>query len=736
MNCNSSLGVQKPEKSWIYYLLFFMSGFPALVYQIVWQRVLFTVYGVNIQSVTMIVTVFMLGLGLGSLAGGWLSNRPRVRLLLAFGTIELLIGAFGGVSLWIFHRVGFYTAGYSTAVTGLVAFALLLLPTLLMGSTLPLLVEHFVRRTGNVGESLGLLYSVNTLGSGVACLAAAFFLMRVFGEAGSVRFAVCFNLCVGFTALILQAGTGSGAAAKREQASELAARQEVIPLWIGMLLAGATGFIALAYEIVWYRLYSFTTGGAAPCFAELLAFYLFGIAYGSMAVRDGCRHKLGNDVHRTLATGSEVVVLGAIAAFLLGPVLARCVVHISYEPTFTLVFIAAALLGSAFPLLSHAVIDPAQDVGRRVSFLYLSNIAGSTLGSYLIGFVVLDHWSTRATSLLLLGLGVVVSLVLAVLSGPKGRKSVFAVGCAACVVLALAQGVLFSGMYERLLAKTTYRSGMSFANLVENRSGVIAVDQAGIVYGGGAYDGRFNTDLIHDSNMLFRAFAIAGLDRKPREVLIIGLSSGSWAQVIANDPDVQNITIVEIDPGYLPLIRQHADVESLLRNPKVHIVIDDGRRWLVSHPDRRFDLILMNTTFNWRANISNLLSTEFLGLIRSHLSPNGIEYYNTTWSNEVQATGVAAFPYALRIANFLAVSNSPLTLDKNRWRTALTNYQIDGRPVFDLSNPLHRARLDAVLHLADELDVPNGMLESRASMQRRLKGVRLITDDNMGTEWR
>ena len=102
----------------VYYLLFFMSGFPALLYQIVWQRALFTLYGVNVESVTMIVTVFMLGLGLGSLFGGWLSTRKGMRLLLAFGVIEFSVGLFGAASLAIFHRVGAWTAGGSTTATG------------------------------------------------------------------------------------------------------------------------------------------------------------------------------------------------------------------------------------------------------------------------------------------------------------------------------------------------------------------------------------------------------------------------------------------------------------------------------------------------------------------------------------------------------------------------------------------------------------------------------------------
>jgi spermidine synthase/MFS family permease len=731
----------RPETSRVYYLLFFLSGFPALLYQIVWQRALFTLYGVNIESVTMIVTVFMLGLGMGSLAGGWLSTRPGIRLLLAFGIVEFSVGTFGAASMWIFHRIGSITAGASTTATGLIAFALLLVPTMLMGSTLPLLVEHFVRRTGNVGESVGLLYSVNTLGSSAACFAAAFLLMRLLGEAGSVRLAACFNLFVGLSALTLQAR--HGAPPIRKQDAVPPPPQETIPFWMGVLLAAVTGFIALAYEIIWYRLYAFVTGGTAQCFAVLIAFYLLGIAYGSFAVRDACRKNLGNDVRRTLGAGASVVMLGTIVAFLLGPVLGRWVVHINYNLSFVLVFIAAALLGSAFPLLAHAAIDPSQGSGKQISFLYMSNIVGSTLGSFLIGFVVLDHWSTQATSLLLLGLGFTAATLLAFLSWPKASKGVLITGGFICAVLALGSGPLFSGLYERLLFKQLYNSGMKFSDLVENRSGVIAVYPdtqingypSRIVYSGGAYDGQINTDIMHDSNGLIRAYAISGLHPHPQSVLIIGLATGAWAQILVNDPEVQDVTIVEINPGFLPIIRKYTAVESLLRNPKVHMVIDDGRRWLVSHPNRRFDFILMNTTFNWRANTTNLLSMEFMDLLRAHMKQGGIAYYNTTSSGDVLGTGATAFPYALRVLNFLAVSDSPFVLDKSRWRKALASYQIDGHPILDLANPLQRNRLEAVLHLADELDVPNGQLESRSSLLQRYKNFRLITDDNMGTEW-
>jgi spermidine synthase len=731
------------SRPWIYYLLFFLSGFPALLYQIVWQRALFTLFGVNVESVTLVVTVFMLGLGLGSLAGGVLSARPGIRLLAAFGAVELCIGVFGAASLQIFHGVASFTAGKSLLTTGTVAFALLLIPTLLMGSTLPLLSEHFVRRTGNVGESVGLLYCVNTLGSGLACLLAAFSLMRLLGELGTVRLAVCFNTAVGATALMLQRGRAVPVA-RSESSKAGAERQQTIPLWAGMVLAGATGFIALAYEIVWYRLYAWATGTTAQCFAEVLAFYLFGIAYGSQAVRSACQTKLGNNIRLTMAVGAEVIVLGGIAAYLVGPGLMLWLSHIPATP-FAEVFVAAALLGAAFPLLAHAAIDPTRNVGKSVSLLYLSNIIGSTLGSFLIGFVVMDHWSTQLTSVYLLCMGLAVALVFAAFSGWKMRRAVFAAECGVCVLLAFASHPLFSGMYERLMFKGNYARAMRFSALVENRSGVIAVYNGiyGLnyptetVFGGGMYDGRFNTGLIRDSNYMYRLFAVLAMAKTPKHVLMIGLSSGSWAEVIANDPRVQDFTIVEINPGYLPLIAAHAEVAGLLHNPKVNIVIDDGRRWLVANKDRHFDLIVMNTSYNWRANNTNLLSREFLQLAHQHLNPDGIFFYNTTWSRAVIATGISEFREALLVSSFLAVSDRQLRLEKESWRNFLSNYRIEGAPEFDLSDPAQATALDRVVHLADEdqLDTPQGCLQSKSSLAERTRGAQIITDNNMGTEW-
>ena len=188
---------------WIY-LVFFSSGFAALLYQLVWQRSLFALYGSNIEAVTVVVTAFMLGLGFGSLFGGWLSRNPDRPLLLMFGMIEIGIGLFGLISLQLFHWIGGWTSRVALLGAGLATFLLVLFPTLLMGATLPLLVGSRVQSSGNVGQSVGSLYFVNTLGSAVASLAAAAFLLGWLGQQNTVYTAAALNLTLG-TAIVVRA---------------------------------------------------------------------------------------------------------------------------------------------------------------------------------------------------------------------------------------------------------------------------------------------------------------------------------------------------------------------------------------------------------------------------------------------------------------------------------------------------------------------------------------------------
>ena len=740
--------------TWLY-LFFFISGFPALLYQIVWQRALFTLYGVNIESVTMVVTAFMLGLGLGSLVGGAMSRSRRLPLLRVFGLVELLIASYGIFSLKTFHWAADFTAGAGPLQTGLVAFTLVALPTVLMGSTLPVLVCYAVRLSRNVGVSVGSLYAVNTLGSACACFCAGLFLMRWLGESKTVALAAGLNATVGATVLIwdfalegrrmaqatpqpVELPSGPVVHAAAQPSSGALSAATGIGFGPALLTAGIAGFVSLGYEIVWYRLFSFTTAGQAKSFAFLLGAYLLGIGVGSQAAQGICQ----NVTHPLTFTRFLVgTVVGAnLLGFAVAPILFVLVVRVSYLWALVPIGLAAACLGAVFPLLCHISIAPDGRAGARTSYLYLSNIVGSALGSYLTGFVLMDFLPLGYVTIVLTLAGLTLGIALMLKAELKRLTFVAAAlgVLASALFVATASGPLFHLMYDKMMLKSTFSSRAFFVAIVETRSGVIGVTPDRTVFGGGIYDGRFNVSPLNDRNGIIRAYSLSYFHPDPKDVLMIGLSSGSWAQVIANHPQVERLTIIEINPGYLRLIRQFPEVASILQNPKVHIEIDDGRRWLVRNPNRKFDVIVMNTSYNWRSNMSNLLSVEFLQLVRRHLNPGGVHFYNTTDSTEALLTGVNVLPFGMRLMNFMVVSDTPLRLDADRWRDVLENYKIDDKPVFDLSQELSRRRLGEMLSITATMDRSAEMgfsLESANHIRTRAAGVRVITDDNMGTEW-
>ena len=281
----------------------------------------------------------------------------------------------------------------------------------------------------------------------------------------------------------------------------------------------------------------------------------------------------------------------------------------------------------------------------------------------------------------------------------RGRRLAFVMTCASAIVISSFSRPVFETIYDRLLFKNLYPA-LHFQEVIENRSGTIGITPDGTVFGGGVYDGRFNTDLLNDSNIILRPYSLSAFHKDPSHVLMIGLGSGSWAQVVANHPQVRELTVVEINRGYLEGISKHSATASLLRNPKVKIVADDGRRWLLHNPGAKFDLVVMNTTFHWRNHITNLLSVEFLHIVRQHLRPGGVLFYNTTNSDDVVATGLAVFPYALRLSTCLALSDSPLLLNRARWRSALLSYVIDGNRVIDPSDPEQMRKLDEIVNIS------------------------------------
>jgi spermidine synthase len=719
-------------------VLFFFSGFPALIYQLTWQRALFRIFGVNIESVTIVVTAFMLGLGLGSLAGGWLSKWRGMPLLPLLAAIELMTGAFGFVSLEIFHRVGDLTVGLPMPAMAAVSLALVIVPTLLMGATLPILVGDLVRRSGNVGSAVGLLYYVNTLGAGAACLVSAALLFPFAGMGGAVYVAVAMNAAVAAGALAAHGRDRRHPAVAALESTAAAAPQPVLRFSLVLLLAATGGFVALSYEIFFVRVVSYATGSSATAFAVTLAAFLIGLASGARQAGRNCR-ALSRDVAMRKAVAA--LIWASLVGVLFLPLLDRLsgLGSAVNGVAFVLVYLIARFWGSLLPHLAEFGVSAAGQVGMRTALLYLVNILGSATGSIVTGFVLADHLGLAALAVALVVAGLACAgLLTGMLQLPRAEKILHMGGVTAVAVLAI---VAIPRASQNVLASLQWKgapNAQALADVVENRSGIITVTADGTVYGNGMYDGRFNTDLKHDSNGIVRPYALNLFHPAPRQVLMIGLSSGSWAQVIASNPEVASLTVVEINPGYLALIAKEPEVASLLSNPKVAIVTDDGRRWARANPGRRFDAIVSNTTWYFRANVTNLFSAEFLDLIKSHLNPGGIFFYNTTGSARVQRTGCLAFTAGARFLNHLVVSNTPIRWDFARWRRTLEAYQIDGRAVFDASRGEDRAELDALQSWERSLGAgdENGPIEACSHILARTAGKDVVTDDNMGSEWR
>jgi spermidine synthase len=176
--------------------LFFASGFAALCYQIAWQRALFGWFGVDLDSVSVIVSVFMLGLGGGALIGGWLADRFAGHRILVFALVEATIGLFGVFSLDVIDASGLLFAEQPLPVMIAATFVVLMAPTFAMGATLPVLVTELTMRIGNVGDSTGRLYYINTLGAAVGALAAAYALIPLFGLDGLTWIAAAMNFTI------------------------------------------------------------------------------------------------------------------------------------------------------------------------------------------------------------------------------------------------------------------------------------------------------------------------------------------------------------------------------------------------------------------------------------------------------------------------------------------------------------------------------------------------------------
>lgn len=432
---------------------------------------------------------------------------------------------------------------------------------------------------------------------------------------------------------------------------------------LALLMSFSVGFLSLSQEIVWVRLVSFSQLGRPQAFSFVLLPFLVGIALGAIAGRRLC------DTQPRLERTAGWVLLGAAAADIVALWLTPVV--LVYSPTapyrslllLGLIATTAGLKGVLFPIVHHLGSDASADrVGRSVSRVYLGNVLGSTLGPIVTGFVLLDVLSVESTgALIAVGTATLGTVVLLAVSRRSGRAA-----AGAALVAAVCAAVLSEPPRTVVAVAAGAGPADRVKHVIQNKHGIIHVlaeEAPGLgdqTLGGNMFDGRIAVDMAVNANYLDRAYLMAVLHPAPRRVLVIGLSSGAWTRVISGLPGIEQVDVVEINPGYLELIRRYDVVAPLLDDPRVHIHIDDGRRWLRAHPQERYDLIFQNTTYHWRAYASQLLSADYLREARSHLAPGGILAVNTTGSLDAYRTAMAVFPHVLRYRSFAYMSEQPL----------------------------------------------------------------------------
>ncbi len=493
-------------------------------------------------------------------------------------------------------------------------------------------------------------------------------------------------------------------------------------------LSLTVGFLSLSQEILWVRLVSFAFQGIPHAFSFVLANFLIGIALGALVGKWFCER------NRSLYAVAAGVLLLAGAIDLMMPAMA---VHFLGRDQSSLPWLPLAVIGTAaiksvlFPIAHHLGSNQSgPKVGSSVSRIYFGNIIGSTLGPIITGFYLLDRLTVEQCFVVVGSACIVLSAATALVA-TRGFYRAGVVTLCTVPVLILAQ----SGIADTIsrIAVRTPSGDAPITHIIQNKHGILHTvkdERLGdIVFGGNVYDGRVNTDVKVNSNGLERLYILAALHPRPRRILVIGMSTGAWTRLLSGFPGAEHIDVVEINPGYLDLVNAYPVVSPVLRDPRIDVHIDDGRRWLKRHPGAMYDLIVQNTTFHWRSNSTNLLSLEYFLEVGRHLLPGGIFAANTTSSLDVYRTAQEAFSHAFKYRNFVYAGDRDFRASRDAALERLRVCRIGDQPAF-LPEQFERGGV------AYELAKVNLEPVARILAAQSSVPIDVITDQNLLVEYR
>ena len=692
------------KSSWaiaVLFTLFFISGFNALLYQVAWQRMLGLFSGSDVRSVTVVIASYLLGLGLGNLISSRCSDRFNNRQCVrVYGLCNLGIALFAVSSRFLFYDLLFLRlqnlAKFPLLMLGIVLISLLI-PTTLMGLSLPLLSKAINRGVDKAASRIGWLYGVNTLGSGLGTLVSGWYIVGTFGYDKTVYIGAAFSAGVSLTAFILSRQFDDLNYARAEDNSQVAVvavkQQQSIKEWY--LLVFLSGFAAISWEIIWFRVLDIALQSNAYTYAHLLAFVLVSNGLGSMLGSRAIPY-IRNPKKVFLIIQGAVAIYSAIAIWLIAltwqnyPQLRADIGYIDLNNiNFPLIFkylivpglmmiVPNLLLGFYFPMVQKAIQKDGQAIAKRVGSILVANILGNVLGSLVTGLILLDLIGTSISIKLLccLGLGFLVAI------RPNWLKAKLTLCLAALAVVAIVAFPHNAPFWAALQAipKDNYfivsEDSTSVAAITER-------DNIGKLYASGQVQANF--PYMHIHGLLGSIPAL--LHPNPTDVMIIGLGSGGTPHSIGVNPVTEQIKIVELLGAELTVLKQYAQtstgkpLKNLFADPRYKVVIGDGRRELALS-QQKFDIIEADAIQPWRSRAGMLYSQEFFRQVQSKLKPGGF-FVEWDVAAGTKQTMLSVFPYVTRVGLgeeknlwILIGSEQPVEFDRQRLLSRLDSPKV------------------------------------------------------------
>ncbi len=682
---------------------------------------------------------------------------PSRRLLVLVSLIFFLSGACGLVYevVWLkmLSLVFGVTALAAATVLASFMFAVLLLPTILMGGTLPVMVRFLTRRTSELGRRVSQLYFINTLGAVVGSFATGFFLIAFLGVREAAYAAGAVNVLLAAAAFILDmrlAGAQASAevmstVSEPSPASSLSPRLATLTLWA----IAISGFCSLAYEVLWTRALVFILDNTAQAFTTMLTAFLFGIAFGSLLVArwiDRSRHLLVVfgvvEVLIAVLAALSIPLFGNLGASLGGPGDAVYPTAsqwlwaaLRFGRAFLVMLLPTLLMGMTLPLAVR-LYGAARPAGSTVGRVYGVNTLGGVAGSFGAGFLLIPTLGVQGSVLLVAGVNALLGVGL-ILAEPVLRRK-YRVGTAAVSAVS----------YLVVLALLLSSGRIMFFSAIE-RPALVSVPYYREAVGATV---KVYVDAFGDRTLSIDGFPVAGtiprhqdaqrslgnfplllnqIDKPRLNIVGFGAGGSSWAATLY---DTSQIECVELLPavvgaaGFFPEVNH-----GVLSNPRLELTIDDGRNHMLL-TEETYDIISVDATSPKSAGSGSLYAREFYQSCAAHLSPGGLMVqwlpYHLLSPDDVRMvarTFREVFPHASLWFSFeryyyiLVGTVQPLRLDFQR----LTSL---------MGQPAIQEEL-APVNIADAYDVLACFIMGEQELGAFMDGGRLNTDDHPYLEY-